>query len=1153
MKNKTYIKNILRDMVSSKGKLLSIFIMILLSASVVVGLFLTGPSMRESLNNTLREFDHPDIVVSSTYGLTDEDQAIIEREDDIDKIVYTKSLDVINGDNLIRLKSFSSDLSKIKIVEGRNIKNKNEIVLDAILKDKYKIGEKIDFSALKGQEIDENLKEISYKIVGFANSSDYLFEDIRDMSLQGKKMIDGFAIIDKDNFKGDKFSEANISYKSLDGLDMSSDNYNELVNEKKTSLKDSLKDRPELSLKEIKDEANTEIKKGENEISDAKKELSDGEKELEDAKVALEDGFKEYEDGKKEFESQILSATKKLESAKNELDSGEKQLSEGKKTYEESKETFDKEIKAQEDKIKDAKVQINQGFEQYNKSNEEYEKNLSNVENAFKGQKENLETSKNGLDSLKASLDEQKETYDNLLKKIDEIKKENPNDESLLALEKQKVELSATISSLESTYNENKNIYDNGLKEFEKAYNEAKKPLDEGKAELDNQKIVLDQKNSELKSGEEKLSREKYAGNERLKAALLEITASEEKLKQGQIEYEEGLKTLEESKASGSKELKDSYSKLLDGQEKYKDSKKEFDEKRTDAKKDITDGEKELNDSKKTILKLVDPVYSVDTPRDNEAISTYYKNSKNIDELSKVFPVFFYAVAILVTLTSMKRYIEEERIHTGTLKSLGYSNKDIADKFYIYGLVPTAFGALAGDIIARFGLTKVIINAYSSGFELSNIVYAPSLFLILFTIFLSSLIIYLTIFITNRATVKEVPANLLREKPPKKGARIFLEKIKFIWSKLSFMYKITFRNLFRYKSRMLMTLFGVGGCTALIFFGFAMQDAITDTSSIQKNEITHYSMMVIYDPNADTEDEEKYDDLIKNTENEKIYYQDGKIYLDDDNIDVKILAVKNKDNLRKFINLRNLKKKDISLSDSGVTITENIAKKNKLKVGDDFEFEDKDGKIRTVKVDSIAENYINDYIYFSNEEYKNVFGEYPEYNGNFFVDTKDDLEDKLENLDAVNAIVKPNSSYDTIDVLMSNLNLVIFIITLISSLLAIVVLYNLTNINVTERMRELATTKVLGFYPRETTAYIYRESLILTVIGIGLGYILGYAMFRYILDVVSPKGILIAYHPHIKAYIISFAITMAISLIIMIMVYKRLKNIDMAKAMKSGE
>lgn len=359
------------------------------------------------------------------------------------------------------------------------------------------------------------------------------------------------------------------------------------------------------------------------------------------------------------------------------------------------------------------------------------------------------------------------------------------------------------------------------------------------------------------------------------------------------------------------------------------------------------------------------------------------------------------------------------------------------------------------------------------------------------------------------------------------------------------MTKITFRNLFRYKSRMFMTIFGIGGCTALLFFGFAMTDSIKDTSNIQRQEITKYDYINIFDNKADEKDKEEYKDIINGELTKRIYYKNVEVDLKED-VKANLMVFENQDKLNEFINIRDESKNPIKLGEDSVVVTLNLY--NELNNKKELKFLDK-----KVKIKDVAENYIDDYIYMSKESYENNFDDKLDFNADIIKSDNEKLKDEILKNDASLSLIEPNKSYETMDSLMANLNLVIGIITLVSAVLAIVVLYNLTNINVSERKKELATTKVLGFFPRETTAYIYRETYILTILGIILGYILGYIMLRYVLSVVAPDGIFLSTKTHPLSYVLSAIITLFISFIIMIIVHIRLKKINMAEAMKAGE
>lgn len=349
-----------------------------------------------------------------------------------------------------------------------------------------------------------------------------------------------------------------------------------------------------------------------------------------------------------------------------------------------------------------------------------------------------------------------------------------------------------------------------------------------------------------------------------------------------------------------------------------------------------------------------------------------------------------------------------------------------------------------------------------------------------------------------------------------------------------------------------MTIFGVAGCTALIFFGFAMIDSLKDTASIQQNELHNYKAVAILDDKASENDREKYKEKISSYDILEIKNNSASLEKDKENLDISVVIPNDKQKFKDFVNLREDRKTPIDLEKAGAVITENASKKLGIKVNDKIKIK-VDDDLLEIKIGAIAENYVADYLYIAKDYYEDLSKRKIEVNANYIKGNPDEIIEKLEDTDSVLAVINTGKAYASMDALLDNLNLVIVVITLISSILASVVLYNITDINVSERKRELATIKVLGFYPKEVTSYIYREIFILTILGIVLGFGLGYLMFRYIIDLVAPRNIMLAYKLHPLSFIVSAAITLILSLIILVYVHKKLKKIDMAEAMSSGE
>lgn len=1139
--NKTYIKNILKDIKNTKGKVISIATMVGLAALVVVALTMTGPSMRKTLDKSMSTYGHPDIIIRSTYGLDYEDEQILKRDKDIKKINFIKTADLLDKETLIRVKTYNKDIPKSVITKGRVPQAKNEIILDRILADKYKIGDEISFSYVDNPKFDEEVMDnLDYEVVGFFRTSDYFMEDMRELSFTAKKELNGYAYVLDENFATDKFGEANIIYKDTKNLDKTSPTYKKLLAEKKENIEEKIANRPEEVLKKIKADASDDLDEAQAEIDDAKEELSDASKELKKARADLDQGYKDYEAGKKTYNDEITKAQNDLSRAKTELITGQRETDRGWSDYQTNLNSYNNKINQAQKDLNSKENELVRGQEELDKAQVDLNAGYKKLEEDFKSPRADLSASKAKLDQAKNELEEKEKQILLLEDQADEITNQE--------LASMKAELSAGWADYEAGLEE----YNNSKQALDNRYAKEKARLDQAQSELSNKKADLNQGWTSFNQAKNEFQAQKNDGWNKLEAGKNELNQNQAKIDAGWNDYNKGLAELEKQKVTGKKDLEDAYKKLLDGEEEYKKNLEKFNKEKPNALDEISEGEDEIKENKEALLKLVDPEYDVETIFDNEGINTYYQNSLNMDELTKVFPTFFYLVAMLVTLTTMKRYIEEQRTINGTLKSLGYTNRQISQRFYLYGIIPTLIGSIIGALVGRFVVSGIIIKAYSSGFGNLGINYVNSLPYILFAVALSVGLIALTVYFSSKETVRETPAALLRPKAPQVGRKILLERIKPIWKHLSFMQKITARNLFRYKSRMFMTLFGVGGCTALTFFGFAMIDSIKDTVTWQQNDINHYDVIAMVDENATDDELKSYKEKIKNYDFLNISYDEAKISNNGKTRDVSLVIPKSSEDLKNFVSLRDLKRNSINLAKEDAVITEKAADVLGISVGDKINFT-YDNKDYSLPVTNISENYTGDYIYISKDSFKKVTKSDPSYNANYLRGDASQMIKNIENEKAVTAIINASVIYASMDILLANLNLVIGIITIISVLLALVVLYNLININVSERKRELATIKVLGFYPKEVTSYIFREIFILTILGIFVGFGLGYAMFRYIIYVVAPKDILLSYRVHLNSFLYSGIITIAISIALLLIVHRNLKKIDMAEAMSSGE
>lgn len=635
--------------------------------------------------------------------------------------------------------------------------------------------------------------------------------------------------------------------------------------------------------------------------------------------------------------------------------------------------------------------------------------------------------------------------------------------------------------------------------------------------------------------------------------ASLQIAKKE--LSNARTEYNTNLKKLEDAK----KELQDKESE-------YNEKLQEFQEKEPEALQEISENETKLTESQEESDKLELPTYSVSNRREipgGEGYSIYETVSEIVDSLARVFPIFLYFVAALVTLTTMTRFVNDERINSGTLKSLGYTNEDVIKKFTIYGFIAGMSGTVIGIILGHTLIPLIVYNAYSVGFTLPKIELHFHLGITIITILLSLISSIVPARIVATKDLQESTASLLQPKAPKAGTKIFLERIKPIWNRMKFTQKVTARNLFRYKKRMFMTIFGVAGAASILFAGFSVKYSISEINERQFEDIIKYDAIVVSNDDIEQEEKQELQNLLNSEEIKSyssIYYEEisketGK---NNDKQNIKLIVPENTEQFNEYISLINRKSEEsINLSSDGVVISERLADLLNVKVGDYFSYTDSKDKEQEVKVSGICEMYAGHFMFMNQEEYRNVYKDEFETNANLLLLKDNSIENteeqvaKFMNLSAVKGVVQNTTLYNQINTIVESLDIIMLVLIIIAALLAIVILYNLTNINVSERIRELCTIKVLGFHNKETTMYIYRETIILSAIGIVVGWVIGILLHDYILTVVPPDEVMFNPTIWIGAYIIPLVTISIVSFVLKYYVNHKLKNVDMLEALKS--
>ncbi len=805
------------------------------------------------------------------------------------------------------------------------------------------------------------------------------------------------------------------------------------------------------------------------------------------ANIELDKGKKEYNEEKQKAEEELDKALKEIEDGKEEIFENESKLRREEINFNNKIIQGKENIAKAEKDLKDGELAYEQGLKTYN------EKNASAEVEFLKAEGEIIKAEEAIIELEKAILEME------LVLENEQLPEENA--------EKIKLELAETEIVLLAT----KEALENGKLELEKG----KSALSSGMLELNKSKEILDESNLKLIEEKNNLEQGERAGVIRFKKAHEDIEKAKISLSDGEKEY-----LIAKEKAE--KELDKAFLKIEDGD------------------KDI----KEIEKAKWYVLDRNSHYSYVD----------YGGSADRIDALSTVFSIFFALVAALVCLTTMTRMVDEQRVNIGTLKALGYSNGVIGIKYMLYALVGTILGCIIGIGIGYTLFPTVIFNAYAIMYVLPPI---SLIFNLPFAIGISTVAIILmtlTTYIASSNELKEDPSLLMRPRAPKMGKRILLERVPFIWKRFSFSYKVTIRNIFRYKRRFFMTVIGIAGCTALMLTGFGIKDSIRTVVDRQFGVLYNYDMNVEFDSTAI-----KYLEHHKEIESfELIFQESGSIEFNGETKNLSIIVPNDKNNFGDFVVLQDRKtEKAISIEDQGVVITEQVSKSLGIKIGDEIKLKNNDEVEKTVKVTGITENYTFNYVYLSSKYYEDIFEEniiFNEMLANVYdpsYESEEKLSKELTRHSGVLSVNFNSEISNNFEDTIKSLNYVVFIMIISAGALAFVVLYNLTNVNISERIREIATIKVLGFYDKEVSAYVYRENTILTIIGTLSGLFLGIFLHKYIMTTVEMDNIMFGMTLNMKSYFIAALLTIVFALLVNWAMYYKLKNIEMVESLKS--
>lgn len=1122
-----------REVRNTRSRFLSLLVLSALAVCFLAGLRATAPDMKETGDLYFDQQRLMDLRVVSTLGLTEEDVELLARQEGVEEAEGAYTIDAAvplkDQEMIVKVHSFAEEGSnRPRLVEGRLPRKAGECLVEPLFLEKsgLSIGDTIRLDTGTG-DFEDALARREFTIVGTADSPLYISVE-RGSSSLGTGAVSAFVLLPQAAFSLDYYTDAYLRAEGAEELLCYSEDYTELVNSLSDALEPLAEERSALRGESIREEAEQALADARRELSDGEaevsQELSEGEAELTDARRELDDGWAEYRKGYAKYEYGLAAYTEGMAQYEQGL-AGVEQMRAG------AQQARQGAAQAQQ-----GAVQAQQGAAQAGAAAQQYAaqaqqaaamgnlllaQQLQAQAQQYEAQAQQLTAQAQQLQAQAAQALAQAEALE-----VQAVQVEAQLSAGLPRLQSSALELNASLGLL----------------------TQAKRELDDGEAEYADGAARLADGEQELADGERELADARQGLDE-----------GWQEYRDGQAELADARETLERESADGRAELADALTELQNGEAEYADGLADYEEGKAEAEQELADARKELEQARRDLDALEDCSWYLLGRGTNTGYASYEMDADRMGSLAAVFPLIFFLVAALVCLTTMTRMVEEQRITIGGMKALGYSKGAIAVKYVGYGFLASAAGAALGLAVGLTLLPWIICNAWAILYTVGEIQYGfyPATSLLacgaaVGTVTLSALAACFS-------TLAAVPAELMRPKAPPMGKRILLERIAPLWRRLSFNYKITLRNLFRYQRRFWMTVVGIGGCAALIVTAFGLRGSIFDVMDRQYDEIYRYTAQIGLVDRVTPGELAEVTGALERSELVSGWLvsrsETASAETERYTVDCTVEVVPSQEALAPFVSLRHRTDSvPVLLPDDGVVLTEKLASLLGVSAGDTFTL-DGDSRVQ-VRVADVTEHYIMHYVYMTDAYYQTLYGQPPEENqvlAAYPAEGAEALDAELVGLDGVTTLSQVAATREVFTSSLESVDYAVVLIIVCAAALAFVVLYNLTNINITERMRELATLKVLGFYDGELSAYIYRENVILTVFGVALGMGMGKLLHQWLVLTVEIDLLMFGRTLALSSYLYAGVLTAVFSLVVNLAAHRKLKKLDMVESLKTVE
>ena len=1148
MKN-TILKDTFREIRKSRGRFFSIFAIVAIGVAFFAGLMASAPTMQYTADRYFDDYNLMDYRVLSNFGMTEEDVSALRQLEGIEGVMPAYSADVLvsigDSETVLRVHSLNLDhldstdpdyINQLKVVEGRLPEKSGECVIESgkIMENSLEIGDTMTLRSGDGEDIADSFRTTTYTIVGKVNTPYYLSYE-KGTSTIGDGSVGLYAFVPMTDFSMEVYTEVYLTASGAVDFNSYQQDYFDYIEPLTSNLQTLGIERSDIRREDILSEAQQQYDEGYAQYQQSLEEfntlIADAQQKLEEGRLEILSGELTLQNNKDLAELQFDNAQQQIDTSKEQVAQLQQQADQAEQAYlegnaeairqrEETQQLLDEALIVQSEKNAalqqaqsdyDALAAVNQQILDLQQSNEELQQANQTLQQQLDELNPDSEEYRQITDQIQAN--EQQISANNTT--LEQLRNQYPTLETDLAaafaaLQQAQSEATAADSDVQR-YQATITLIDQGLAS-------ARQMLDALQAQIESAQTQISEGEAELAAGKQQ--------------AQQQFAKAEAQLAQARIDYQQGQQELQTQQAEGEAQLED-------------------------AREELVRAQNEIDQIEEAQWYVLD--------RESHYSYMDYKGAADrMEAISAVFPVFFFLVAALVCLTTMTRMVDEQRSQIGTMKALGYSTAAIAFKYVFYAAVASFFGSLLGLAFGMFAFPAIIYTAWNMMYILPPVQFTLQLPLMIVSTLISVLVTTLAAFSACYRDLTETPALLMRPKAPKLGKKILLERIHWLWSRLSFTSKVTARNIFRYKKRFFMTVIGISGCTALLIAGFGIKDSISTIVDAQFGSIFRYDGTVSLQ--ADVSEERKSEIVQQLKDSDEIddvlavYSTNAQVIEGDQQKEVTLMVTEDTDRFTEFIHLHTrTSQTPLNLTSSGAIITERMANDLGLKTGDEIELENEDGIRRSVEITGIAENYINNYVYMTSAGYRSTFDLRAQTNTLLVRVSEAYSHDDaaaarvISAVDEVNTVSFYTSIRDNFEGMIESLNYIVVVLILSAGALAFVVLYNLTNVNISERLREIATLKVLGFHDKEVNAYVYKENIILTLVGAAAGIFLGKALHLTIMVVVELDNIMFGRNINLISYVVSVVITVLFAIIVNQAMKPKLKAIPMVESLKSVE